>query len=1382
MKNFEFSTIRRKLTFWFLFLTLVPLLISGIVAYMVSSNEFAEKTFNKLTAIRDLKVGQLQMWIAERRSDIDALARNELLANLDNLSVESDFQLPGNTTKSRIRELMRHFQYSHDVYKEIFIVDAMTKKVLVSTSPPFEGADKSTDEYFLGPLKTGRTYVKDIYYSNQLGEITMSFSKPLRKTTHPESEIIGVLVAYVNLKNSLYPVLANRTGLGHTGETLIVNRDFIAISELRHYPNAPLNFKMNALPALNAARGETGLVVSEDYAGNQVLAAYTFVPETGWGFVCKQDWAELNQPMQHLETGLLILFIISIVIISGVVYLLSKSISSPIVALASMTQKVTNGDYTVRTRIHSKDEIGFLGDAVNQMVSGIETKNIVQAGITTISEAVIGHQSRQNYSLTVLQRLLHLTGAELAVFYSLNDTGSVYEPLNAIGANPELLEPFSAVNPEGELGYAAVEKKIRYLQNLPEDTRYRYKTSAGDMIAKELITIPLLKNNGEVSGVISLASVHEFAPEVMEMMNLAVTLITASYANLLSAEQTRELADNLVITNQQLEVQTEELQEQSEELQEQAIELQRSADELLLQNQELELQRIRVEETTRLKSEFLSNMSHELRTPLNSINALSRVLMMTAREKLTEEENTYLEVVERNGKRLLSLINDILDLSKVEAGKIELEPRPFSLSTLLNQVKENLLPLADQKKIELRMIKPDREIEIATDENRLHQILTNVIGNAVKFTDRGNVKVTAIQGKETVTIKVQDTGIGISEEMLPFIFEEFRQADGSTSRTYEGTGLGLAIAQKLARALRGNITVESTVGVGSTFTLVLPLKWDGFINKSASFSWMQDQNSDEERKTILVVDDNPEIVEYISESLKTGGYQTIGASTGKEALRLAETVQPYAITLDIIMPEMDGWEVLQRLKMNPHTAAIPVIVISMANDRQTGLALGAVGYLSKPVDRQLLIREIKRVNPHQATVMIVDDNAVDRKMIHDILLQENLHGLQAESGSQCLDLLRTHYPDVIILDLMMPGMDGFHVLDEIRKNNATRDLPVIVVTAKNLTVADKRKLSGRVATVLTKSKVTPEQIFQEIKRILSKMEPDKGTPLQTPSGGAAPKKILIVEDNAVAVLQVRQVLELEGFIVDVVDNGLAAIDYVKHTIPDGIVLDLMMPGVDGFEVLEKIRSTPATRKLPVLILTAKNLTHDDLTRLSVNNIQQLIQKGDVDVHGLLGKIKTMLGLDTDSGSGSNQPVVSNPSKKSSLPSTTPEPARVQRLGVSKILIVEDNADNRLTVRAILEEEFLLVEAVDGEEGLAMAISERPDLVLLDISLPKMNGYEVVKHIKGNDLTKHIPVIALTAKAMKNDREEIMAAGCDEYVAKPIDHNDLLRKIEMFLHR
>ena len=530
-------------------------------------------------------------------------------------------------------------------------------------------------------------------------------------------------------------------------------------------------------------------------------------------------------------------------------------------------------------------------------------------------------------------------------------------------------------------------------------------------------------------------------------------------------------------------------------------------------------------------------MSHELRTPLNSIMALSRVLIMQASEKLSDEEADYLEIIERNGKNLLELINDILDLSKIEAGKMDITAKLFRVGNMVETIMERLEPVAAEEDIEMIQNIPDGLPPIKSDEARVHQIIQNLIGNAVKFTEKGSVTVSVNSDETNIYIEVADTGIGIEEKDLPHIFEEFRQIDGGSARKYEGTGLGLAIAGRTAKMLGGDLTVESIIGKGSTFFLMLPVHWDGII----------------------------------------------------------------------------------------------------------------------PVSEPLALSAFDETDPAQ-----------------------------------------------------MP--------------------------------ADIEKQSEY-------SKIT---------------------------GPASAAHILVIEDNEGMIIQLRKVLENEGYNVDVARGGRQALEFVRHTIPDGIILDLMMPEVDGFEVLEKIRGTKASAHIPVLILTAKDLTPGDFKRLSANNIRQLVQKGDVDREELLLKIEKML------GTGPRLKQQAKAQKEKSTP-RMPKPVKTMRKkGMPTILIVEDNPDNRIAIKAVLQGEYNILEATDGEEGLSMALAKQPDMVLLDMSLPEMDGFTVVAKIKADEHCAHIPVIALTAMAMKGQKGKMLEAGCDDYISKPIDPVRTLEKIKQWL--
>lgn len=665
---------------------------------------------------------------------------------------------------------------------------------------------------------------------------------------------------------------------------------------------------------------------------------------------------------------------------TGVGYALYKRINPPLKELNSLTDKFRKGDFNVRSQNVSRNEIGLLAESFNQLADAVSFQMEMRDINEQISETLLDANDIDVFRKNLLQQLVELTDSQMGAYFRLNTEENLFKPLTSTGLEHDQLKPFDASFLEGQLGKVLLTKKMTILKNIPEDSVFHFKTFAGTLLPREMISFPVVLDN-VVRGIVVMARIKPYTQKAIEIMHQPwSTLVHTVFANLTAIEQTQKLSEELLENNQELQIQQGELQAQGRELLKQTEELQ-------AQNTELDQQRQAVEEATRLKSQFLSNMSHELRTPLNSVMALSRVLIMQTGDKLTEEESGYLEIIQRNGKNLLTLINDILDLSKIEAGRMDLNPKTFSLSQTLESIVESIMPLAREKNIELHHdIKNDLP-DIESDEIRVSQILQNLLGNAVKFTESGSVSVSAQADQDKIYVRVEDTGIGIEESDLPYIFDEFRQADGTSSRRHDGTGLGLTIAYKIAKMLGGDISVESTTGEGSTFILELPLVWKG--------------------RTVV--------------------YESTTAQASSEARTSQENTSEHSLE-----PRMSS------------------------------------------------------INP-----------------------------------------------------------------------------------AKKL-------------------------------------------------------KILMVEDNEAAIIQVMSVLESAGFAVDVAKGGQEAIDYVSHTIPDGIILDLMMPQVDGFEVLERIRSRPATADIPVLILTAKDLTPEDFQRLSANNIQQLIHKGDVDRESLLFKIRNML--------------------------------------------------------------------------------------------------------------------------------------------------------------
>lgn len=1053
---------------------------------------------------------------------------------------------------------------------------------------------------------------------------------------------------------------------------------------------------------------------------------------------------------------MIMLISLLVVISSLIIILLSRSIILPINEMNTTAKRIESGDIEARNLTRSKDELNALAVSFNNMTDAIKSRNTTLSGLADISTSLHGLDDLEEFISAILSKFIELTGCQLATFFILDTESNKFTPIKAIGASIDQFQPFNSESAPGDFGHVLDKKSVYILRDIKDENYFQFSSVVGKLYLKEVVSIPVISQNN-VQAIISFGVLNRFSSDSIDIFVQSQQIISASFSTLLANLKTQEFSAKLSKTNEALKMQSEELKEQAQELRNQSAELKITSDNLHEQNIELELQRREVEEANKLKSEFLSNMSHELRTPLNSINALSKVLTMQASDKLNEDESSYLKIIERNGKRLLSLINDILDLSKVEAGKMDIRLKSFSLNNALFSAIENVQSLADEKEIEIKFHSGDN-INIESDEGRLYQVITNIIGNAIKFTEEGEINIYCKKENNVITIKVQDTGIGIHEDVLPYIFNEFRQADGTTTRRYEGTGLGLAIANKIIKALHGNITCESRTGIGSIFTITLPVNWDIQIpqpkNPTKTYNI---SNSD---KTILVVDDDKTFIDELAAKIKTEGFEVMNAMSGKEAIEMAIAYKPFAITLDIVMPEMDGWEVLQNLKANSITSDIPVIIVSSSDESETSVALGAVGYIQKPIDRIELIREIHKVKGNAKKIMVTDDNEVDIINVENILSDDRYEIISCNSGVECLELLKTQTPDILILDLMMPGMDGFQVLSEIRQHEQLSKLPVIIVTAKDLNAKEKLFLNEKATSIITKEK-TADSLVEEVHNILLQL--DNST---LSSKLKQRPNILIIEDNETAIIQIKKVLETEGLHVNHVTNGEDAMEYMKSSIPEGIILDLMMPGMDGFQVLNNIRGNEFTKDIPVLVLTAKTLTSEDLIRLESNNIKQLIQKGDVDMNQLKQSVNEMLGK----------------TKNNKVEEIKKKDIRKKNAKEDKptILIIEDNRDNITTIKAILGKRYITLEAEDGELGYEMIKNEKPDLVLLDISLPGKDGFEIVKLVRENDMISNTPVIAVTAKAMKDDKEKIIASGCNAYISKPIDDDELRTLITSFL--
>ena len=555
------------------------------------------------------------------------------------------------------------------------------------------------------------------------------------------------------------------------------------------------------------------------------------------------------------------------------------------------------------------------------------------------------------------------------------------------------------------------------------------------------------------------------------------------------ADAVQEREEELQQSIEELDLAHEELQSANEELQQHYEELELSQEELLTSNEELSQANDRVIEADRLKSEFLANMSHELRTPLNSVIALSGILLARMDGDLTEEQEKQVKIIKKSGKNLLELINDILDLSKIESGKMEISLEEFYIEDVVNDDRAMVTPLASEKEINISFIKNEEIPVIRSDRNKVKQILLNLLSNAVKFTPAGgSITIDATGRDGRVELRVTDTGIGIAKENLDKIFEEFRQIDGSSTREYGGTGLGLAITRRFVKLLGGEIRVESEIGKGSTFIINIPVTLDGVEPLTVLASRI-----DPGRKTILAVDDDPSVIYVLKKYLEGEGYQVVPAHNGAEAIRLAREVKPFAITLDIMIPGRDGWEVINELKGDPATEHIPIVVISILDNKSLGFSLGVTEYLTKPVERNTVLNALGRLMSPRCigmdctpNVLLVDDDPIHIMAMKAVLADSGYKVTVAPGGKEAIEVLKEATPCAVILDIMMPEVDGFMVLEELKKRKETRDIPVIILTAKDITDDDKKRLNGSIQDIIGKGNFAHEEVLRDLKNIMER--------------------------------------------------------------------------------------------------------------------------------------------------------------------------------------------------------------------------------------------------------------------------------------------------------
>jgi CheY-like chemotaxis protein/GAF domain-containing protein len=839
---------------------------------------------------------------------------------------------------------------------------------------------------------------------------------------------------------------------------------------------------------------------------------------------------------------------------------------------------------------------------------------------------------------------------------------------------------------EGLIGQVALDRKPLSLKEVP-DNYLTIRSGLGESKPAHILIQPVVFED-ELLGVIELANFDQFTPLEEELMedltsNLGIILNTI-YGRLRVEELLREsqtLTEELQVQSEELQSQQDDLRRSNENLEKQTAALRNSEDLLQRQQEELEHfnteliartrameeQVLAVEEknkeiektkgelerhaaqlavTSKYKSQFLANMSHELRTPLNSLLILSQLLSENKEDNLTAKQVEYAHTIHMSGGDLLRMIDEILDLSKVDAGKMEINRETVSVKDLREFVDQNFSPLAESKHIGLRMeIEETVPLEIVTDGYRVKQILRNLLSNAFKFTTEGEVTFSIREAapaevpiyldrsQEFLALSVKDTGIGIPQGKADLVFEAFQQVDGTTSRKYGGTGLGLSISRELSMLLGGGIALQSIEGEGSDFTLYLPKEANASlfiadeqvaptralhsgsfdqevslqVNENVSVTSLIEDDRDNivlGDKVMLIIEDDIHFVRILVDMSRQHEYKTLVAIQGDKGLQLARQYLPDAIILDIQLPVMDGWSILSELKSHAETRHIPVHVISVVDDAKQGLRMGAIAFLRKPSSREQLEGAFSYIETYTEKglkqLLVVEDDEIQRNSIIELIGHDDVVITAVPTGGEALQQLRQKHYDCMVLDLMLKDMTGFELLDQIRDDENLNDLPIIIYTGKDLDYKEETTLRKYAESIIIKDVKSPERLLDETTLFLHRVEGnlpvEKRRILQKLHNKEElfeGKKILLVDDDVRNVFALSSVLEAYRMNVIFAENGREAIEVLQEQGDiDLILMDMMMPEMDGYEAMTRIRQMPEFRKLPIIALTAKAMKED----------------------------------------------------------------------------------------------------------------------------------------------------------------------------------------------
>jgi len=1104
--------LRRKIVLALLVIGTIPVVVGIMVIYFIGTAKLKEAIGANFQGLATETARKVDLLITNEISNLEGLSRTldiGLAVGASNLHYERltpaliNRQLSGASIRwrqqdqdgllfnsaSRYLKNYIHGEQNEKAYLALFVTDSQGALVAsINHFPDYLHIKESwwKETYYGGK---GRILISDLVHESAVQAFAVHVSLPiLDERTH---QFLGVIKAIYNvdefLKPSIHPVR-----FGKTGHAMLID----SAGDVIICPILPTGSHVTNVPLMQAVTSpQPGWIMAQNDAHGGINSIVGFAPiekvnfiasqagKSRWHSFIRQDPKELYAPVNNLlwyasASGLLL---ISIIAVLGAV--ISKQLVQPIHLLHIGAERIGEGDLDHRLSITTNDEIEELANEFNQMAIQLKesytnleqrvadrTKELTALNLiaSTVNESLDLHEILED----TLAKVLEVMSVEAGAIRTLNEERRTLVLRASKGVPEEFIQERQEVN-LGEFisGQVGQSGKPILIENVAEGTRYREESLLVRAGFISIACVPI-KSKERITGTMILAS---RIPRVFSIQDLQ---LLSSIGNQIGTA-----------------IENAGLYEREQQMVE------------------------RLREMDRFKSEFLSNVSHELRLPLTAILGFSELLLDRIPGNLTADQEDYIKSMQTSGQHLLEIINNLLDLSKIKAGKMELHVTEFEIKDLVKNVERTVTPLVAKKQLSLdTQVASDLPL-VSADQSKVKQILLNLLSNAIKFTpSRGRITISARpdtqKGQPCVAISVADTGIGIRIEDQPKIFDEFKQVDASHTREYPGTGLGLTITKRFVEMQGGTIWVKSQQGRGSTFTFALPIHVlveeeqvaprsqtpvvaEPLSIYTPSYTPSETVTAPEaSRPTILVVEDDPRVSRLITLYLSQDGYQVEHALDGDEAIEKAKALKPFAITLDIMLPNRDGWEVLQHLKLLQETKDIPVIIVSIIENRELGFSLGAADYFTKPIDRRALLESLKKysfttkVKRKPVNVLIIDDDPQILQLISATLEAEGFGVIKTQRAEEGISLAFEIQPDLIILDLLMPEVNGFEALRRLKQHPTAKNIPVIISTAKDLTSEDRQLLTGQIREVVKKGDAFLETLREEIRRF-EKLYPDK---------------------------------------------------------------------------------------------------------------------------------------------------------------------------------------------------------------------------------------------------------------------------------------------------